>query len=70
MRWLSAEQAAKILYVSPTTIRLNETRDGMWCVLFGHKLRVYREGFRRARRYSETEVRRVAHLIQRDAIRS
>lgn len=70
MRWLSAEEAAKILYVSPTTIRINETRDGMWCILFGHKLRVYREGIRRARRYSETEVRRVAAQIKRDAFRA
>jgi hypothetical protein len=70
VRWLSIEQAAKILYVSPQTIRQNETRDGMWSIVFGYKLRIYREGIRRARRLSETEVRRVAALIKRDSIRA
>lgn len=70
MRWLSAEQAAKILYVSSTTIRLNETGDGLWTVVFGQKIRVYREGIRRARRYSEAEVRRAAALIKRDSFRA
>jgi hypothetical protein len=70
MRWLSVEEAAKILYVNPGTIRQNETRDGMWSIVFGHRIRIYREGPRRARRFSEAEVRRVALFIQRDSIRS
>lgn len=70
MRWLSVEQAAKILYVSPATIRHGETNDGMWSIVFGHKIRIYREGIRRARRLSESEVRRVAALIRHDSVRA
>jgi hypothetical protein len=69
MRWLSAEEAAMILDVTSNTLRNNESMDGLWCTVWGQRLRIYREGIRRARRYSETEVRRLAATIRKDSIR-
>ena len=59
MLWdlISISEAAKLLYVSPATLRYLESPDGQWTEYDGLRIRVYRwdDG---QRRYDRNEILR------------
>lgn len=65
MKFISSTELAKLLGVNRATVLRWETYDGMWCNIYGHRIRVYYSGIGKAthRRYSEAEVQRLLHRL-------
>lgn len=61
LKLIPISQAARLLGVSPATLRRRETPDGQYVEVYGERIRVYRLGDTPGsqRRYDEREVYRV-----------
>lgn len=65
MKFLTSTELAGLIGVTRATVHRWETCDGMWCNIYGHRIRVYHTGIGRGsqRRYSEAEVKRLLHRL-------
>ncbi|HLO03339.1 MAG TPA: hypothetical protein VK191_09530 [Symbiobacteriaceae bacterium] len=65
MKFLTSTALSRLVGVSISTLHRWETWDGMWCTIYGHRIRVYHTGIGRGsqRRYSEAEVMRLVHRL-------
>lgn len=57
--FVSTQVASRLLGVSRSTLRRNETPDGTKCHILGGTLRVWRTSAGGLRQYSRTEIKRL-----------
>lgn len=67
MELIAIAEAAKLLGVSPITLRRYETTDGKWVEIFGQRIRVHRMSPAPLgrRRYDRNEIMRALARISR-----
>lgn len=72
MKFLTSSEVARLIGVTRGTLHRWETYDGVWCNVYGHRIRVYYTGIGRGsqRRYSEAEVQRLLHRLHGSAERA
>lgn len=66
MKFLTSTQLARLIGVSAATLHRWESYDGMWCTVYGYRIRVYYSGIGpgKYRRYNEAEVKRLLHRLE------
>lgn len=65
MKFLTSAALSRLVGVSISTLHRWESWDGMWCTIYGHRIRVYYSGIGKGthRRYSEAEVMRLLRSL-------
>lgn len=66
---IGIDEAARLLGCSPNTLRRHETKDGKFCEVYGHRIRVYRTSLSRhgQRRYDRNEIERLMYRLAKRA---